>query len=70
MNIRINRNGLIGKTNFKEDGYLVFGIAYDKCWKVYIDGEETKAEPIAGCFLGTKIKNGIHSILIKANIKR
>ena len=68
-NVQIKKNGLTGKTNFKEDGYLVFGIAYDKCWKIYIDGKETKTESIAGCFLGVKLEKGVHYIETKANYK-
>ena len=67
-NVQINKNGLTGIANFKNDGYLVFDIAYDNCWKVYIDGEETKKEAIAGAFLGVKLEKGIHKVEIKASI--
>ena len=67
-NIEIKKNGLTGITNFKEDGYLVLSIAYDKCWKVYVDGKETKTEAIANAFLGVKVKKGKHNIEIKESI--
>lgn len=67
-NVQINKNGLTGTANFKNDGYLVFDIAYDNCWKVYIDGEEIKKEAIAGAFLGVKLEKGIHKVEIKASI--
>lgn len=67
-NIKINKNGLTGIVDFKNDGYLVFSIAYDNCWKVYVDGKETKEEAIAGAFLGVKLEKGIHRVEIKASI--
>lgn len=67
-NIQINKNGLTGTANLKNDGYLAFSIAYDKCWDIYIDGKETSKEAIAGCFLGVKMKKGIHRVEIKASI--
>ena len=67
-NVKINKNGLTGTANFKNDGYLTFGIAYDKCWDVFVDGKKTEKEAIAGCFLGAKLKKGIHKVEIKASI--
>ena len=46
----------------------MFSIAYDNCWKVYVDGKETKEEAIAGAFLGVKLEKGIHRVEIKASI--
>ena len=67
-NVQINKNGLTGTANFKNDGYLVFSIAYDNCWDIYIDGKKASKEAIAGCFLGTKLKKGIYKVEIKASI--
>ena len=67
-NVQINKNGLTGTAHFKDDGYLTFGIAYDKCWYVFVDGKKTEKEAIAGCFLGIKLKKGIHKVEIKASI--
>ena len=66
--VKINKNGLEGKASFKDEGYLVFPIAYDNCWNIYVDGEKVSKEAIAGCFLGTKLKKGTHNIKIKASI--
>ena len=62
--VKINKNGLTGIAEFKDDGYLVLGIAYDDCWHIYIDGKELKKEAIAGCFLGVKLEKGIHNVEI------
>ena len=67
-NVKINKNGLIGTANFKDDGYLTFGIAYDNCWDIYVDGKKIEKEAIAGAFLGVKLKKGIHNVEIKAEI--
>ena len=67
--IEINKNGLAGTANFKDDGYLVFGISYDKHWKIFVDGKESKSKSIAGCFLGTKLEKGKHEIKIEYNTK-
>ena len=67
-NVQINKNGLTGTAHFKDDGYLTFGIAYDKCWDVFVDGKKKEKEAIAGCFLGIKLKKGIHKVEIKASI--
>ena len=67
-NVRINKNGLTGKANYKDDGYLTFGIAYDDCWDIFVDGKKSKKEAIAGCFLGVKLEGGEHYIQVKASI--
>ena len=67
-NVKINKNGLTGTANFKDEGYLTFGIAYDNCWDIYVDGKKIEKEAIAGAFLGVKLKKGIHNVEIKAEI--
>ena len=67
-NVKINKNGLTGTAEFKDDGYLVLGIAYDDCWEIFVDGKERKKEAIAGCFLGVKLEKGVHKIETKASI--
>ena len=62
--IKINKNGLTGTANFEDDGYLVFGIAYDDCWEIYVDGKKADKEAIADCFLGVKLKKGVHNVEI------
>ena len=67
-NVKINKNGLTGTAHFKDDGYLTFGIAYDKCWGVFIDGKKAEKEVIAGCFLGVKLEKGEHNVEIRASV--
>ena len=63
-NVEIEKDGLTGTANFKDDGYLAFAMAYDKNWKIFVDGNKVKTENIAGCFIGTKLEKGIHKIKI------
>ena len=63
-NVQISSDGLLGTTDFKEDGFLTFTINYDKGWKAYIDGNQVETEAIAGSFLGVKVDKGIHEIKI------
>ena len=67
-NVKIKKNGLTGTVHFKDDGYLTFGIAYDKCWDILVDGKKTEKEAIAGCFLGVKLEKGEHNVEIRASI--
>jgi len=67
-NVTIKKNGLTGTAHFKDDGYLTFGIAYDKCWDVFVDGTKTEKEAIAGCFLGVKLEKGVHDVEIRASV--
>ena len=67
-NVKINKNGLTGTANFIDEGYLTFGIAYDNCWDIYVDGKKKEKEAVAGCFLGVKLTKGIHNVEIKAEI--
>ena len=67
-NVIIKKNGLTGTAHFKDDGYLTFGIAYDKCWDVFVDGKKAKKEAIAGCLLGVKLEKGEHNVEIRASI--
>lgn len=65
-NVKIKKHGITGTANFLDDGYLVFTISYDNCWKIYVDGKEEEKEAVDGCFLGVKLKRGTHNIEIKA----
>ena len=67
-NVTIKKNGLTGTAHFKDDGYLTFGIAYDKCWNVYVDGKKAEIEAITGCFLGVKLEKGVHNVEIRASV--
>ncbi|MBR0426630.1 MAG: YfhO family protein [Clostridia bacterium] len=67
-NVIIKKNGLTGTAHFKDDGYLTFGIAYDKCWDIFVDGKKAEKEAIAGCLLGVKLEKGEHNVEIRASI--
>lgn len=39
-NITVNDNHITGTTNYQNDGYTIFSLAYSNCWKAYVDGVE------------------------------
>lgn len=55
-------NGLKGKAEFKEDGYLTFNISYDSGWHVFVDGKEKNVEAISDVFVGVELEKGEHEI--------
>ena len=62
-NIKIDKNVLTGSINAKKDGLLFLSIPYDKKFKIYVDGKETKYRPILDkAFIGVDIKEGEHTI--------
>ena len=67
-NVTIKKNGLTGTAHFKANGYLTFGIAYDKCWDIFVDGKKSEKKAIAGCFLGVKLEKGVHDVELRASI--
>ncbi len=54
-----------GTINVNENSYLYTSIPYDKGWSILIDGEESETFEIGGCLLGTAVKPGEHTIVLK-----
>lgn len=52
----------------EDDGYLATTIPYDRGFKIYVDGQQSKVQKIEDLFIGTKLTKGTHSIIIKYNI--
>lgn len=53
---------LSGSVDVLRDGYFVTSIPYQKGLHIYIDGKKVKEEKVNTAFLGTKIKQGKHTI--------
>lgn len=53
---------LKGVTNYKEDGYTMISIPYDKGWKAYMDGEETPIEDPYQSMMFVKTPAGHHEL--------
>ena len=57
-------NVIQGKIHVKKDGWFITSIPYDKHFKMFIDGKETKIQKVNTAFLGCKIESGNHEVKI------
>lgn len=57
-----------GTVTSDEDGVLLFTIAHDGGWRLYIDGEEVPLVKIAGYLSGAEISAGTHEIEMKYTV--
>lgn len=57
-------NVIQGTIRVKKDGWFITSIPYDKHFKIYIDGKETKIQKVNTAFLGCKIESGNHEVKI------
>ena len=53
-----------GSIEVKEAGYLVFSMAYDPGWRLFIDGKPYETSMLEGLFLSAPISAGYHEILL------
>ena len=51
-------NVIQGTIHVKKDGWFITSIPYDKHFKMFIDGKETKIQKVNTAFLGCKIESG------------
>lgn len=56
---------LKGEVTAKKDGYLFTSIPYEKGWSLYVDGEKREIEPFGKAFIGVKLEEGSHEIVLK-----
>lgn len=54
-----------GKIKVKEDGYLFTSIPYEKGWRLYVDGVKTEIEPFKDAFIGVRLSEGNHEIVLR-----
>lgn len=57
-------NVIQGTIHVKKDGWFITSIPYDKHFKMFIDGKETKIQKVNTAFLGCKIESGNHELKI------
>ena len=57
-------NVIQGTIHVKKDGWFITSIPYDKHFKIFIDGKETKIQKVNTAFLGCKIESGNHEVKI------
>lgn len=54
-----------GKINMEEDGRMIFSIANEAGWKMYVDGEEVKITNFSDTFISANLKKGEHEIELR-----
>lgn len=54
-----------GKVTTSSEGYLVTSYPYEKGYEIYMDGKKQNVEIVNKAFVGSKIKKGNHTILIR-----
>ena len=64
-NITIQNDTIQGKTNYENDGYTMFSIAYDPSWHAYIDGTEIEITDAYNSCIFVKTPAGSHTITLK-----
>ncbi|MCR5734713.1 MAG: YfhO family protein [Lachnospiraceae bacterium] len=63
---KIKSSHLAGSADVSMDeGFLVFSIPYDECWKVYLDGEKKETVKIMDGLLAVRITGGKHTFELK-----
>jgi len=60
-------NVIQGNINVKENGYFLFTIPYDEGFRIFVDDKEIKYELVNDAFIGFKINEGEHRIILKFN---
>lgn len=64
-NITIKHDSISGTTNYENDGYTIFSLAYDRSWHAFIDGVEVAVEdPLNSCLM-VKTPAGEHTLTLK-----
>ncbi len=58
-------NKVTANINVDEDGMLATKIPFNKGWSLTIDGEQVPTELVNYAFVGSKIKQGNHSIVLE-----
>jgi len=54
-----------GKIWVEQPGRLIFSIASEPGWTLYVDGKETESEMFGGAFLSVHLEHGFHEIELK-----
>lgn len=55
---------ITGKIQVEEEGRLIFSIANDDGWKLFVDGKETELEVFGEGFISVSLEEGSHEIVL------
>ena len=61
----INGDVIDGSIYARNNGYLSLSIPYDKGYNIYVDGNKVDYEKVNKSFIGFKVSQGNHKVLIK-----
>lgn len=61
-NVKIEGNRISGTTNYKEDGYTILSLPYERGFKAYLDGKEVEILDPYESFMVIKTPKGSHTI--------
>lgn len=56
---------ITGRIQVEETGRLIFSIAQEDGWTLYVDGEETEPEAFGGAFISVHLEPGEHDIELR-----
>ena len=56
---------ITGKVNVKEAGRMIFSIANDDGWMLYVDGVKTQPQVFGEGFISVSLDEGEHEICLK-----
>lgn len=56
---------ITGTVEAEQAGRLIFSIAQEAGWTLYVDGVQTEAQEFAGAFLSVHLEPGIHDIMLR-----
>ena len=57
-------NVIAGKLTMHSDGDMITSIPYDEGFEIQIDGKTVKSEKVNTAFLGCKVGEGMHQVVI------
>lgn len=67
-NLNINKDTISGTYTSDKDSMVMLSIPYDEGWDLYVDGNKTDIEKLAGTFIGFNLTKGTHEIEMKYNV--
>lgn len=67
LGIDKGKSTINGNIVMNNDGYIVTSIPYDNGFDIYVDGVKVENEVVNDAFLGFKVNQGSHNVLIKYN---
>ena len=56
---------ITGTIDVKKEGRLIFAVADDAGWKLYVDGEQTDPEVFGEAFISTYLTEGTHTVELR-----